>query len=272
MKLGRTQVGIAICYLAYIAAIEFYQLPIPAEIKSPQKLIAHAGGAINNLKYTNSAEAIEKSVLNGFQLIEVDLQVTTDGTLFGMHEWKDITSSPKNFTPNKKEITRDYLKKIKIKGEYRIATSEFLKKILEENPSLILITDKTNEFEKITNQIQNGDRVIVETFNFFDYFRAQFAGIRRPAMAISEGRFGYALEFLKLFFLHPKYITIHSAEAIKYIQVLKIAKNLLGTTALIYSSNNSATINYFQQELGAFVYTDYCHPRGGGCSSTQETY
>ena len=37
------------------------------------KFIAHAGGGIENIKYTNSLEAINQSIRLGFKIIEIDL-------------------------------------------------------------------------------------------------------------------------------------------------------------------------------------------------------
>ena len=42
------------------------------------KFIAHAAGGINFDTYTNSVEALEKSIDNGYRLIEIDLMETSD--------------------------------------------------------------------------------------------------------------------------------------------------------------------------------------------------
>ena len=59
------------------------------------KFIAHAGGGIDQYIYTNSKEAIYKSIKNGFKLIEIDLQETDDEIFIGVHDWhrfKKITN------------------------------------------------------------------------------------------------------------------------------------------------------------------------------------
>ena len=59
------------------------------------RFIAHAGGGIDDLKYTNSLEAVNNSIKNNFKLIELDIRETLDNVFVGVHEWgefKKITS------------------------------------------------------------------------------------------------------------------------------------------------------------------------------------
>ena len=52
------------------------------------KFIAHAAGGINFDTYTNSVEALEKSIDNGYRLIEIDLMETSDNFFIGgHHDW-----------------------------------------------------------------------------------------------------------------------------------------------------------------------------------------
>jgi len=49
--------------------------------------IAHGGGAIGGLRYTNSIAAIEKSAAAGFRVIEIDIETTSDGHFVCGHDW-----------------------------------------------------------------------------------------------------------------------------------------------------------------------------------------
>jgi len=57
-------------------------------------VLAHAGGVINSNSYTNSREAIENSISNGVNYIEVDVHCTSDGILVLDHTWSDFDSVP----------------------------------------------------------------------------------------------------------------------------------------------------------------------------------
>src|SRR5690606_19320291 len=54
---------------------------------TPPPLVAHAGGAIYGFKLTNSLEALEESYENGFKLIEMDFEWTSDGKVVAIHDW-----------------------------------------------------------------------------------------------------------------------------------------------------------------------------------------
>ena len=52
--------------------------------------IAHAGGGIDNLKYTNSLESLLKSIKQGFKFIELDINISRDNKLVFLHDWKSF--------------------------------------------------------------------------------------------------------------------------------------------------------------------------------------
>ncbi len=56
--------------------------------KSPIKRIAHAGGGINGITYTNSYEALDLNYGLGFRYFEIDFTYTTDQKLICLHDWK----------------------------------------------------------------------------------------------------------------------------------------------------------------------------------------
>ena len=49
---------------------------------------AHGGGIVDGLRYTNSKEAIEAAISNGFRVIEVDVSITSDGVPVLSHFWQ----------------------------------------------------------------------------------------------------------------------------------------------------------------------------------------
>lgn len=51
------------------------------------KYIAHACGGVDNISYSNSLEAIEKSYNLGHRFIEIDISKTNDGRFVLLHDW-----------------------------------------------------------------------------------------------------------------------------------------------------------------------------------------
>lgn len=66
-------------------------LPMPTPLLDTKKdsiLIAHGAGQIDGKKYTNSLEALELAVKNGYKFIELDLLITKDKRIIAAHDWK----------------------------------------------------------------------------------------------------------------------------------------------------------------------------------------
>jgi len=61
--------------------------PLALGAAVPHALVAHAGGAVGGLPYTNSRQALDGSWERGFRLFEVDLSWTSDGKLVLLHDW-----------------------------------------------------------------------------------------------------------------------------------------------------------------------------------------
>lgn len=79
---------LALCSLAVMAACQRGPSPsLTPRSAVPYAFVAHAGGAVGGLPYTNSRQALDGSWKRGFRLFEVDLSWTSDGKLVLLHDW-----------------------------------------------------------------------------------------------------------------------------------------------------------------------------------------
>ena len=81
--------------LLFVGAVAWFMRPFNNITSSnvslnSKMLIAHAGGLIDGYSYTNSKEALLKSISEGYQYIELDLYGTTDGSIVCLHELEDF--------------------------------------------------------------------------------------------------------------------------------------------------------------------------------------
>lgn len=117
-------------------------------------LIAHAGGAIDGNPYTDSREALLLSIRNGYHLIELDFDRTSDGDWFVQHAWKGWASHTGyhgKLPPTTAVV--DSLKDhyVVLRGEYSIAgvytvmSLDDLLGILAGNPKVKVITDAKSD-------------------------------------------------------------------------------------------------------------------------------
>lgn len=113
-------------------------------------LIYHAGGSIDGYGYTNSREALEKTLADGNDFIEIDLRYTSDHHLVCAHDWADVY--PEAQAPTLEEFLNS-----KIQGKFTPMTAEDLIGYMRANPEMHLTTDvKSHDLlvEMITELVQ----------------------------------------------------------------------------------------------------------------------
>ncbi|MCM3876664.1 MAG: hypothetical protein NEA02_09630, partial [Thermoanaerobaculia bacterium] len=63
--------------------------PLAPRAAVPHALVAHAGGAVGGVAYTNTRQALDRSWERGFRLFELDLNWTSDGQIVLLHDWSE---------------------------------------------------------------------------------------------------------------------------------------------------------------------------------------
>lgn len=101
-------------------------------------LIRHAGGQIDGNTYTNSAEAIAKSLSENQNFIEMDFRYTSDGHLVCAHAWYDVYVD--DYMPTLAEFLAT-----PVQGKYTALTAGDVIDIMVQNPQMYLVTDVKDE-------------------------------------------------------------------------------------------------------------------------------
>jgi len=128
------------------------------------RLIAHAGGEINGLRYTNSLEALNYSYDKGFRLFELDISKTADNHYVAVHDWQSWsvkTNYKGPLTPDKETF-----KKHKIHGLYTPMDMDIINYWFKEHPDAILVTDKINEPLEFASKFIDKNRLMMELFTW----------------------------------------------------------------------------------------------------------
>lgn len=221
---------------------------------SESKFIAHAAGGINSDIYTDSVEALNKSIANGFKLIEIDLLETSDNFFIGGHsDWSSFRKklSNENYKINDKPMTLDEVKNSKVYDKYTPLTINHINEIFSKNKKLFLVIDKSNNFKKIISDFTfDKNRIIVEIFGRENYFRSINEGIINPMFSATISDYDFILKN------NIKLITVSSNDLIKnkkkYRKLIK--KNVF---IFAYSTNNK---KFIQDNIDVNVtgfYTDF---------------
>jgi len=129
-----------------------------------EHFIAHAGGAIDGINYTNCVEAMDLSYSKGCKLFELDLVKTTDGKIIAKHDPPGTTEA-------------EFMSKL-INGKYTPMNMEVINDWFRRHPDAILITDKINDPQRIYDEFLFRDRVIMELFTWEAVDKAIELGIK----------------------------------------------------------------------------------------------
>ena len=154
-KIKKVIKGIYHDIFKYIYIPPFYLKPLEDDIKSryyDAKVIPHALGNIENIDYTNSKEALEKSLSHKMNLLEADVCFTSDNVPVMAHEIAPETPS------------EEFLK-TKIKGKFTPLSLDDIFNYMRNNPDLNIILDSKNEDTiKTAEYIKTNAKDIIDRF------------------------------------------------------------------------------------------------------------
>lgn len=216
-----------------------------------EHFIAHAGGAIDGIYYTNCLEALDLSYSKGCKLFELDLVLTTDNKIVAKHD-----------PPGKTEA--EFMAQ-QILGKYSPLNMEAINRWFQNHPDAILVTDKINDPQIIFDQFSFRKRVIMELFTWEAVDKAIELGIK--PMASENLIFGSSKKAMEMGIMPT---TPRSATEIE--QILKEKKVVYICTSRYYSINGHE--DFFRRLKNNGIKNYVCHlelpvPIGG---QTAEQY
>lgn len=220
-------------------------------------LIAHAGGGINGLKYTNSLEAMEQSIEHDFKMIELDLLISSDGRIVAVHDWKsfhEITNSNNTGSISYKE----YESKI-IYDKYKTLNISTAIDVLDEN-DVVLVTDKIKNIALLSKYIIDKDKSIIEVFSIDKYNEAIELGFNNVALNIDLNT-PFILEWIDLNKI--KAVTYRGDNlgslGSEYKKAIELSN--MGVSSMIYSTNDLDLDGIKASGIGNFaLYVDFVLP------------
>ncbi|MEZ8114873.1 glycerophosphodiester phosphodiesterase family protein [Vibrio splendidus] len=230
---------------------------IPNIIGNSGGLIAHAGGGINGLKYTNSLEAMEQSIEHGFKMIELDLLISSDGRIVAVHDWKtfhEMTNSNNTGSISSKEFESKI-----IYDKYKTLNISTAIDILDEN-DVVLVTDKIKNISLLSKYIIDKDKSIIEVFSTDKYNEAIELGFNNVALNIDLNT-PFILEWIDLNKI--KAVTYRGDNlgslGSEYKKAIELSN--MGVSSMIYSTNDLDLDGIKASGIGNFaLYVDFVLP------------
>ncbi|MFA0162914.1 glycerophosphodiester phosphodiesterase family protein [Vibrio splendidus] len=230
---------------------------IPNIIGNSGGLIAHAGGGINGLKYTNSLEAMEQSIEHGFKMVELDLLISSDGRIVAVHDWKtfhEMTNSNNTGSISSKEFESKI-----IYDKYKTLNISTAIDILDKN-DVVLVTDKIKNLVLLSKYIIDKDKSIIEVFSIDKYNEAIDLGFNNVALNIDLNT-PFILDWIDLNKI--KAVTYRGDNlgslGSEYKKAIELSN--MGVSAMIYSTNDLDLDGIKASGIGNFaLYVDFVLP------------
>ncbi|WP_333912717.1 glycerophosphodiester phosphodiesterase family protein [Vibrio coralliirubri] len=220
-------------------------------------LIAHAGGGINGLKYTNSLEAMEQSIEHGFKMIELDLLISSDGRIVAVHDWKsfhEMTNSNNTGSISYKEFESKI-----IYDKYKTLNISTAIDVLDEN-DVVLVTDKIKNLALLSKYIIDKDKSIIEVFSIDKYNEAIELGFNNVALNIDLNT-PFILEWIDLNKIRAVTYRGDNLGSLgsEYKKAIELSN--LGVSSMIYSTNDLDLDGIKASGIGNFaLYVDFVLP------------
>ncbi len=210
--------------------VSYFSEPKPDFEPSIDRYIAHAGGMIDGVMYTNSKEALDKSYESGFRYFELDIELTSDGHFVAAHDWKHWAKET-NFSGDTPVSRTEFLKH-KIRGKYTTLDMEGINKWFANHPDAVLVTDKVNSPARFGKLFVDKSRLIMELFSLPAIREAELNGI---SVLISE---------LPLSQIQGDVVSYLKAHKVGYVSLSR--RNLANKWALLK--------NLREQDIRVYVY------------------
>ena len=226
------------------------------------KSIAHGGGFIEGHSVTNSLEAVQNSISNGFQYIELDMNFTSDGEIAMIHDWENSAGNYLGINQNRPISYAEY-QKCKIFEKYTPLTMDSLSDLLAKNPTVSIITDTKEDNIKLLTLIKNRypqmlNQMIPQVYSYLEWEAVKALGYQNIILTV-----------YKMSDIDVQQLLAFSQE--KGLFAVTVSAEFVGTGLLGVLQENGVkcyvhTLNSLDQvvkavEEGAYgVYTDFLIP------------
>lgn len=174
---------------------------VSGSLKLPE-FVAHAGGGIDSLTYTNSLEALNYNYNKGFRFFELDFEFTSDKELVLLHDWSDANLR-RLFQSEPRIYSLKEFKNLKMVNNLTQMSLADLAKWILKHPDAYIITDiKSNNIEGLNKIVKEyaglKECFIPQIYTFEEYEAVKKLGFKNIILTLyaSDYNDNQVLEFL----------------------------------------------------------------------------
>lgn len=220
--------------------------------------IAHALGSIDGYVYTNSREAMNKSLEKGYKYLEVDMDSTSDGVIVASHDWAYFNDITNHSELKDTMISFEEFSTRKIYDMYTPITIQEIIDTLKNNPDVSIVTDKISDpdiIEKYFSEIK--ERVYVECFSEEDYFELKEKGYN--VMFSTDNANDILIYITKNLLKGYGKIDFITTSVDQDSKELRKIKCIMPLKVSMYTINTEELLNEHMDEID-FFYSDFYDP------------
>ena len=225
---------------------------------SPEyEYIAHAGGVIDSCVYTNSLEAMELALANGFRFVELDLLFTSDSILVAAHSWEEFNEMTDSAHLDAVVPSFSDFSSRKIFGKYTPLSAGDINTFFEQHDSLFLVTDKISQPEALQEYFPKiKERMVVEAFSFQHYCRLKSQGYYRVLYSCMADDIMSTL--LSTSINDIEWMALHTSVFDNYL--FKLVNHFKQFNIALFTINDLEDIPLEYRGKVKMVYTDFLWP------------
>ncbi|MGI6778913.1 MAG: glycerophosphodiester phosphodiesterase family protein [Acetivibrionales bacterium] len=223
-------------------------------------LVAHGGGGINGISYTNSLEALNNNYEAGFRLFEIDIVWTGDEELVLLHDWEGHTVA--TFGTDKIFTLREFNSNIRIDGFTQMSIND-LALWMKYYPDAYIITDikeRNIDALKIIKQRypEITDRIIPQIYFFNEYEPVKGLGYENIILTLYKANYDdlSVIDFAQKNKLFA--VTMPESRAYTYLPLVLDHK---GVYTYVHTVNDNKKQNVLRNQFHVDgIYTDFIVP------------
>jgi glycerophosphoryl diester phosphodiesterase len=227
-------------------------LPAPAAAAVPAH-IAHAGGSLRGMRYTNALDALDENFARGARWFEIDFLVAGDGGFWAAHDWREAHDRLRiPLDPGGRGLPQQQLSN----AVYRVPTLEQTLSWFAAHPEARMITDTKGDNLALLRRLaaeppELRARIHPQIFLIREYAQAREGGFGAPIFTTYRSQYPWWI-------LH-RFVRGHAVLAVTVTraEVHDACETLCGTVPLLTHTVNDRSDEDALLRAGiAGVYTD----------------
>jgi glycerophosphoryl diester phosphodiesterase len=226
-------------------------------LSNPSRLVVHAGGEYGGQIVCNCKEALDLSVAQGLEYIELDFNWTTDRQLVAVHDWTETIERLFGIKPRRLSLS-EFEQLEMVNGATQLSLSTIMA-WLQINESVFIITDvKENNLEALEFISEFYPRLITriipQIYHFSEYPFVSGLGYQNIILTLYRSSYtdGQLIRFVKKFPIFA--ITMPDAERAR--GKLPSTLEAMGVRSYVHTVNDKERALWLLRNRVHGVYSD----------------